>query len=162
MVRPATIAITSREVLWRFDSTTMRAKRGSIGSCASSRPVFVSVTPTPDAPPSPDAPFATVRVAPSSLSRSRPSLMPRESGGVRKGKAAMSPSPSEIIWRMTAARFVRRISGSVNSGRFWKSSSEYRRIAMPSLVRPDRPERWLALACEMASIGRRCTLARTL
>ena len=33
---------------------------------------------------------------------------------------------------------------------------------MPSLVRPERPERWFADACEMASIGRRWTLARTL
>ena len=88
--------------------------------------------------------------------------MPRESGGVRNGNAAMSPSPSEIICRMTAARLVRRISGSVNSGRFSKSSCEYSRMAMPSLVRPDRPERWLALACEMASMGRRWTFARTL
>jgi hypothetical protein len=63
---------------------------------------------------------------------------------------------------MTAARFVRRISGSVNSGRFSKSCSEYRRIAMPSLVRPDRPERWFAEACEIASIGSRWIFARTL
>ena len=72
--------------------------------------------------------------------------MPRESGGCRNGKLAMSPKPSEIICRMTAARFVRRISGSVNSGRRAKSSSLYSRIAMPSLVRPERPERWFALA----------------
>ena len=84
------------------------------------------------------------RSRPARASRSRPSLMPRESGGVRNGNAAMSPSPSEIICRMTAARFVRRISGSVNSGRFSKSSSEYSRMAMPSLVRPERPERWFA------------------
>ena len=43
----------------------------------------------------------------------------------------MSPSFSACICRMTAARFVRWISGSVNSGRARKSSSEYRRIAMP-------------------------------
>ena len=63
---------------------------------------------------------------------------------------------------MTAARLVRRISGSVNSGRRVKSSSEYSRMAMPSLVRPQRPERWLADACEIASIGSRCTFERTL
>ena len=34
-----------------------------------------------------------------------PSWMPRESGGCRNGNAAMSPSPIEIICRMTAARF---------------------------------------------------------
>ena len=43
-----------------------------------------------------------------------------------------------------------------------KSSSEYSRIAMPSLVRPLRPERWFADACEIASIGSRCTFERTL
>ena len=88
--------------------------------------------------------------------------MPRESGGVRNGNAAMSPRPSEIICRMTAARFVRSTSGSVYSGRFSKSSCEYSRMAMPSLVRPERPERWFALACEIASIGSRWTFARTL
>ena len=33
---------------------------------------------------------------------------------------------------------------------------------MPSLVRPDRPDRWWALACEMGSIGSRCTFERAL
>ncbi len=88
--------------------------------------------------------------------------MPRESGGCRNGKLAMSPSPSEIICRMTAARLVRRISGSVYSRRLAKSSSEYSRMAMPSLVRPLRPDRWLALAWLIASIGSRCTFDRTL
>ena len=53
-----------------------------------------------------------------------PSLMPRESGGCRNGNSAMSPSFSEIICRMTAARLVRRISGSVYAGRRSKSSCE--------------------------------------
>jgi hypothetical protein len=35
-------------------------------------------------------------------------------------------------------------------------------MAMPSLVRPERPERWLADACEMASIGSRWIFERTL
>ena len=61
---------------------------------------------------------------------------------------------------MTLARFVRRISGSVNSGRDSKSSSEYSRMQMPSLVRPERPLRWFALAWEIRSIGRRCTRVR--
>ena len=64
------------------------------------------------------------------------------------------------ICRITAARLVRRISGSVNSGREVKSSSEYSRMAMPSLVRPERPERWLALAWLIRSIGSRWTLVR--
>ena len=57
---------------------------------------------------------------------------------------------------------MRRISGSVNSGRDRKSSSEYSRMQMPSLVRPQRPLRWFAEACDTGSIGRRCTLVRLL
>jgi hypothetical protein len=63
---------------------------------------------------------------------------------------------------MTLARLVRRISGSVNAGRASKSSSEYNRMQMPSATRPQRPLRWLALACEIDSIGSRCTLSRWL
>ncbi len=37
--------------------------------------------------------------------------------GRRTGSASTSPSPSAVICRMTEARLVRRISGSVNSGR---------------------------------------------
>ena len=55
--------------------------------------------------------------APSSSSSRMPSLMLRASGGSTNGNAAMSPRPSAAICRMTDARFVRRISGSVNSGR---------------------------------------------
>ncbi len=90
--------------------------------------------------------------------------MARESGGSTKGKFSTSfgprATPMAVICRMTAARLVRRISGSVNSGRDSKSSSEYSRIAMPSETRPQRPERWLAEACETRSIGRRWTLVR--
>jgi hypothetical protein len=63
---------------------------------------------------------------------------------------------------MTDARFVRRISGSVNSGRASKSSSEYRRMQVPGATRPQRPARWAAEACEIGSIGSRCTLVRRL
>ena len=101
-------------------------------------------------------------IAPSSVSRSSPSFTPRESGGCRNGKSWMSPSPSEIICRMTAARFVRRISGSVYSGLRSKSSSEYNRIAMPGLVRPERPDRCRALAWLIASIGSRWIFDRAL
>ena len=31
---------------------------------------------------------------------------------------------------------------------------------MPSATRPQRPARWFALACEIFSIGSRCTLSR--
>ena len=78
------------------------------------------------------------------------------------GNAAMSPRRSEVIWRITEARLVRRISGSVNSGRPAKSSSLYSRMQMPSEVRPQRPVRWLADACDTGSIGSRCTLERWL
>ena len=70
-----------------------------------------------------------------------------------KGNFSISPRPAAVICRMTEARFVRRISASVNSGRETKSSSEYSRMQMPSLVRPQRPLRWLALACEIALDG---------
>ncbi|MEZ5262641.1 MAG: hypothetical protein R2755_12915 [Acidimicrobiales bacterium] len=39
------------------------------------------------------------------------------------GKLAMSPRRSAAICKMTEARLVRRISGSVNSGRVAKSVS---------------------------------------
>src|SRR5690606_40421350 len=78
------------------------------------------------------------------------------------GNDPASPSPSEVICKMTEARFVRWISGSVNSGRARKSSSEYNRMQMPSDTRPQRPLRWFAEACEIGSIGNRCTLVRKL
>ena len=74
----------------------------------------------------------------------------------------MSPRPIAVICRMTDARFVRRISGSVNSGAA---------VEVVLGVEPDAdagrdpaaaPARWLADACEIGSIGRRCTLSRRL
>ncbi len=127
---------------------SMRAKRGSIGSRAISRPSLVS--------------RREAVTARSSVSSSNAALTPRLSGMVRNGNSSMSPKPSASICRITDASEVRRISGSVYSGRARKSSSPYSRIAMPSEVRPARPERCCADACEMASIGRRCTLDRTL
>ena len=63
---------------------------------------------------------------------------------------------------MTEASEVRWISGSVNSGRASKSSSEYSRMHTPGATRPQRPARWAALARLTGSIGRRCTLVRWL
>ena len=54
--------------------------------------------------------------APSSCSSARPSPTARGSGCSTNGNSARSPRSSEIICRMTDARLVRRISGSVNSG----------------------------------------------
>ena len=72
----------------------------------------------------------------------------------------MSPRSAAAICRITDARLVRRISGSVNSGRPRKSSSSYSRIATPGATRPQRPDRWFADACEIGSIGSRWTLVR--
>ena len=41
--------------------------------------------------------------------------------------------------KMTAARLLRTISGSVNSGRLLKSSSENSQIHTPAETRPQRP-----------------------
>jgi hypothetical protein len=44
--------------------------------------------------------------------------------GNRATSSGVATTPTEIIWRMTDASDVRRISGSVNGGRASKSSSE--------------------------------------
>ena len=126
-----------------------------MGSAASVRPTSVSwVT----VPPSDE----TSSSAPSSVSSWTPSRIARVSGGSTNGKRATSSgvltTPTEIICSSTDAREVRRISGSVNSGPPVEVLLEYRRIAMPSATRPDRPLRWLAEACDTGSIGSRCTL----
>jgi hypothetical protein len=64
--------------------------------------------------------------------------------------------------RITDASEERRISGSVNSDRALKSSSEYSRTQMPLETRPQRPARWRAAACEIFSICYCSTLARAL
>ena len=50
----------------------------------------------------------------------------------------------------------------MNAGRASKSASEYSRTQMPSDVRPQRPMRWFADACEIGSIGSRWTFSREL
>ncbi len=150
---------TSRRAPLTSASSTIRARRGSRGRMAILRPYAVSRL------------RGSLRSEPRSAGGSMawsssksliPSAIWRESGGSRKGKRAMSPSPRDVICRITEARLVRRISGSVNSGRASKSSCEYSRMQIPSATRPQRPARWLALAREMGSIGRRCTLVRWL
>jgi len=94
-------------------------------------------------------------MAPNSRSSRRPSLICAESGGSTNGNLAMSPSFACAICRITEARLVRRISGSVNAGRASKSSSAYSRMQTPGATRPQRPARWFADACEIASIGNR-------
>ena len=72
----------------------------------------------------------------------------------RVGGPSTCDGPREVICRMTDARLVRRMSGSVNSARASKFSWKYSRMQLPSETRPHHPVRWLALALEMASIGR--------
>jgi hypothetical protein len=143
----AAMISTSRAHPWTADSQIIRAIRGSAGSRAIFRPRSVS------------RPFSMAF----SSSRSRtPSAMLRGSGGSMNGKSRTSPRRAAAICKITDARFVRWISGSVNSGREAKSSSAYSLMQMPSATRPQRPLRWFALACEIGSIGRRCTLVRWL
>ena len=82
--------------------------------------------------------------APISTSSCTPSLTALELGLSRNGKSATLPKPNALIWRMTEASEVRRISGSVNSGWEMWSRSEKRRTAMPGDVRPARPARCAA------------------
>ena len=107
----AAMIMTSRATLRRPPSTIIRASRGSIGSCASARPVSVSRAPSS---------------APSSVSSWTPSRTARVSGGSTNGKSPISSgvaaTPTAIICRITEAEDVRRISGSVYSGRASKSS----------------------------------------
>ncbi len=101
---------TSRAHPWRPASRIIRPSRGSTGSRDSLRPVSVSlVRPRPGSCPGENAP--------SSSSSRTPSAMFLDSGGSMNGNSAMSPRSSAAICRMTEARLVRRISGSVNSGR---------------------------------------------
>lgn len=111
----ATITSTSRSEPFSEAATSMRASRGSTGSGAIARPTAVSRL---------RGSTACGSTAWSSSSSRRPSVICRASGGSTNGKRAMSPRPSEVICRMTEARLVRWISGSVNSGRDAKSSSE--------------------------------------
>ncbi len=138
---------TSRAHPFLSASRIIRPIRGSTGSLASLRPRAV---------------MRSSENAFSSASRVSPSAMLRGSGGSMKGNAGTSPRPIAAICKMTEARLVRRISGSVNSGRDSKSCSEYSLMQIPSAVRPQRPLRWLADACEIGSIGSRWTLVRWL
>ncbi len=79
----------------------------------------------------------------------------RGAGRSTKGNCSTVPSRIAIMRRMTEASEVRRTSGSVKSGRLSKSSSAYSRTQVPGPRRPQRPDRWRALAFETGSMGRR-------
>ena len=83
--------------------------------------------------------FQTASTAPNSNNSWNPSLIYRESGISKNGNAATSPSFNAAMRRMTAARLLWTISGSVNSVRLLKSSSENSRIHTPAETRPQRP-----------------------
>ena len=142
-------------------ATSMRASLGSIGIRAIFWPIRVSLTSFKVCLESGFllSGFLGAR-APSSSSSLRPSFTKRLSGGSIKSKFSTVPKRRLAICRITDAKLVRRISGSVYSGRLSKSSCEYRRIHTPGATRPQRPLRWLAAACEIASIGKRCTRER--
>ena len=143
-----TITITSLAQPRLLASSNMRPRRGSMGRRASWWPIAVRRGSCMD--------FALI--APISVSSATPSAIARRSGGSMKGKSATLPRRSAAICKITLAREVRRISGSVYGSRPSKSVCEYRRIATPSATRPQRPLRWFALAWLMGSMGRRCTL----
>ena len=156
MLSAATITAICSRTLRSWAATSIRARRGSVGILAMSRPVSVSGRAVEVA----EVPSLPGAKAPSSWSSWMPSRTDFLSGGWRKGNSEMSPSPRDAMERMTLDRCVRRISGSVNSGRASKFCSEYRRIAIPSEVRPHRPDRWRAEAWLISSTGSRWTLVR--
>ena len=57
----------------------------------------------------------------------------------KKGNCSISPRRRYFMRNITEARFVRMISGSVNSGLDSKSLCAYKRIQTPSAMRPQRP-----------------------
>jgi hypothetical protein len=74
--------------------------------------------------------------------------------------SSTSPRCSDFMRRMTPASEERSSSGSVCAGRFWKSSSAYRRMQTPLMMRPQRPARWLAAERAMSSTCSISTLLR--
>ena len=153
MDNAATIIITSCNAPCETALSNIFAKRGSTGSWDNWRPAAVNWRFSP-------ALVRTSSNAPNSSNSFIPSWIWRLSGASTNGNASISSKPNAVICKITEAKLVRKISGSVNSGRELKSSSEYKRIQIPSLTRPQRPLRWLADACEIGSIGKRCTLVR--
>ena len=111
-------------------SNNIRPIRGSTGSRASLWPTPVS-----------RGGLEAGLIAPNSSRSCTPAVIARLSGASRKAKSDTAPRRNEVICKITLAKEVLKISGSVNSGRPRKSSSEYKRMAMPGASRPHRPER---------------------
>lgn len=146
------MVIISFMQLWFCASRIIFPRRRSMGSFVSFFPVGVIFRVL----------LGVFCIASSSVSSCMPLFMLRVSGFSRKGKFSMFPRFSAVICSITVARFVRRISGSVNSLRCWKFSSEYSRMQIPFEVRPQRPDLCLALACDICSMGSRCIFVRLL
>ena len=86
--------------------------------------------------------------------------MSRALGASINGNSVTSPNLSAAMRKITLASELRRISGSVNSGRPSKSCSEYSRTQIPFDTRPQRPARCLAAAWLIFSICNCATFAR--
>ena len=132
MLNAAVITSISRTQPYCLAANTIRANRGSNGKRESCRPISVSLG---------FSRFLPGSMALSSSSKFKPSLTKRSSGFCTNGKSRISPRRNADICKITAAKFVRSISGSVYSGRCKKSSSLYKRIQMPGPIRPQRPLR---------------------
>ena len=96
------IATSVRQCSWPAASS-IRASFGSVGSLANCLPTSVSLP--------------LLSNALTSYNTFLPSLIILSSGGSIKGKSSISPKFKAIICNMTADKFVRIISGSVNCGR---------------------------------------------
>ena len=83
-------------------------------------------------------------------------------GASKNGNSATSPRCRDFMRKITPAKELRRISGSVKAGRVVRSFSSYKRMHTPSATRPQRPLRWLAAAWLMGSMSNCSTLLRKL
>ena len=100
---------------------TILAKRGSIGNLANKRPDFVNCVVGLTRLPLADLLSFSLSGLPAgssaaiSSNKRTPSVILRLSGASTKGKLAMSPRSKACICKITVAKLVRNISGSVNS-----------------------------------------------
>ena len=76
------------------------------------------------------------------------------SGFSYQGKVAASPQPEESSSRIVSERSTRLISGTSRSGRASWSVCDQRRMQRPGPVRPARPARCSADACETGSTSK--------
>ena len=125
ILKAETIMATSERQFSLSAANSILASFGSVGIFANCRPIAVI--------------FPCLSKAFTSCNEVLPSRIILSSGGSRKGKSSISPSFNDVICKITDDKLVRKISGSVNWGRAKKSSSEYKRMQIPSATRPQRP-----------------------